>query len=157
MVYGLDKMNLFEVYPSFDVEPVKGEGVYIEDKNGQKYLDLYGGHAVMSVGHSHPHYIQSIASQLNNLGFYSNSTQNPLQKKLAAKLTQLSGYTDYSLFLCNTGAETNESAFTLASYHTKRSKILTFSPGFSWKNFSRNSGNRYAPNAGFGKCLPRSN
>lgn len=123
-------MNLFEVYPSFDVEPVKGEGVYIEDKNGQKYLDLYGGHAVMSVGHSHPHYVQSIANQLNNLGFYSNSTQNPLQAKLAARLTQLSGYTDYSLFLCNSGAETNESAFTLASYHTKRSKILTFNKGF---------------------------
>jgi acetylornithine aminotransferase len=123
-------MNLFEVYPSFDVEPVKGTGVYVQDKQGQPYLDLYGGHAVMSVGHSHPHYIQSIAGQLNNLGFYSNSTQNPLQKELAHKLTQLSGYSNYSLFLCNTGAEANESAFTLASYHTQRRKILTFSRGF---------------------------
>ncbi|EAY28265.1 aspartate aminotransferase family protein [Microscilla marina] len=123
-------MNLFEVYPSFDVEPVKGKGVYVQDTQGQQYLDLYGGHAVMSVGHSHPHYIQSIAHQLNSLGFYSNSTQNSLQKQLAHQLTQLSGYTDYSLFLCNTGAEANESAFTLASYHTQRRKILTFTRGF---------------------------
>jgi len=123
-------MKLFDVYPSFNVEPVKGEGPYIWDKNGKKYVDFYGGHAVMSIGHGHPHYVQKIESQLRQLGFYSNSTQNPLQETFAQKLTQMSGYGDYRLFLCNTGAEANESAFTLASHHTGRSKILTFTKGF---------------------------
>ncbi|HAS41394.1 MAG TPA: aspartate aminotransferase family protein [Microscillaceae bacterium] len=123
-------MNLFDVYPSFNVEPVKGEGPYIWDKNGKKYVDFYGGHAVMSIGHSHPHYVQKIESQLRQLGFYSNSTQNPLQEAFAQKLTQMSGYSDYRLFLCNTGAEANESAFTLASHQTGRRKILTFTKGF---------------------------
>ncbi|OJJ14848.1 aspartate aminotransferase family protein [marine bacterium AO1-C] len=123
-------MNLFDVYPSFNVEPVKGEGPYIWDKNGKKYVDFYGGHAVMSIGHSHPYYVQKIESQLRQLGFYSNSTQNPLQEAFAQKLAQMSGYSDYRLFLCNTGAEANESAFTLASHHTGRNKILTFTKGF---------------------------
>lgn len=123
-------MNLFEVYPSFDLEPVKGKGPYLWDKNGKKYVDFYGGHAVMSIGHSHPHYVAKMGAQLKQLGFYSNSVQNSLQTALADKLAQVSGYVDYQLFLCNTGAEANESAFTLASYHTGRSKILTFAKGF---------------------------
>ena len=123
-------MNLFDVYPSFNVEPIKGEGAYLWDKNGKKYIDFYGGHAVMSIGHSHPHYVNKIEKQLRQLGFYSNSTQNPLQEAFAKKLTGISGYEGYQLFLCNTGAEANESAFTLASKHTGRRKILTFSKGF---------------------------
>ena len=123
-------MKLFDVYPSFEITPIKGQGAYVWDKNGKKYVDFYGGHAVMSIGHSHPHYIQKIEEQLRQLGFYSNATQNPLQEALAQKLTQLSGYVDYSLFLCNSGAEANESAFTLASHHTGRTKVLTFTQGF---------------------------
>ena len=123
-------MKLFDVYPSFEITPIKGQGAYVWDKNGKKYVDFYGGHAVMSIGHSHPHYIQKIEEQLRQLGFYSNATQNPLQETLAQKLTQLSGYIDYSLFLCNSGAEANESAFTLASHHTGRTKVLTFTQGF---------------------------
>lgn len=123
-------MNLFDVYPSFNVEPVKGEGAYLWDKNGKKYIDFYGGHAVMSIGHSHPHYVNKIEKQLRQLGFYSNSTRNPLQETFAKKLTEMSCYEDYQLFLCNTGAEANESAFTLASKYTGRRKILTFSKGF---------------------------
>ncbi len=123
-------MNLFEVYPLFDIEPTKAEGAYLWDQNQQKYLDLYGGHAVISIGHSHPHYVKSIEKQLNHIGFYSNSVQNGLQTRLAQKLGALSGYEDYRLFLCNSGAEANENALKLASFHTNRSKVLAFSKGF---------------------------
>src|SRR4051812_26000580 len=98
-------MELFDVYPLFDIEPVKAQGSYILDKKGDKYLDLYGGHAVISIGHSHPHYINKITEQLEQIGFYSNSVQIPQQKVLAEKLGKLSGYSDYELFLCNSGAE----------------------------------------------------
>ncbi|MFB6343427.1 aspartate aminotransferase family protein [Saccharicrinis sp. FJH62] len=123
-------MNLFDVYPLFDIEPVKAKDVYVFDKKGTQYLDLYGGHAVISIGHSHPHYIGLITKQLNNLGFYSNSVQNSLQTELAQKLGELSGYEDYKLFLCNSGAEANENALKLASFHTGRKKVIAFKKGF---------------------------
>jgi acetylornithine aminotransferase len=123
-------MKLFDVYPLIDVEPVKGEGCYVFDKNGEKYLDLYGGHAVISVGHSHPYYVRKLTDQLQMLGFYSNSVLIPLQEELAQKLGQISGYEDYSLFLSNSGAEANENALKLASFHTKRSKVIAFKGAF---------------------------
>jgi acetylornithine aminotransferase len=123
-------MNLFNVYPLFDIEPVKGEGSFVFDKEGQKYLDLYGGHAVISIGHSHAHYVDAISSQLEKIGFYSNSVQNSLQKELAFKLGELSGLTDYSLFLCNSGAEANENALKLASFKTGKTKIISFEKAF---------------------------
>ncbi|WP_044204322.1 aspartate aminotransferase family protein [Flammeovirga sp. OC4] len=122
--------NLFDVYPLFDIEPVKGEDVWIYDKEGQKYLDLYGGHAVISIGHTHPHYKEKLSNQLENLVFYSNSIQNPLQKELASKLGEASCYHDWNLFLCNSGAEANENAFKLASFYNKKTKIISFSKGF---------------------------
>lgn len=123
-------MKTFDVYPLFDIEPVKAQGSYIWDKNGKKYLDLYGGHAVISIGHSHPHYVSKLTEQLNKIGFYSNSVQIPLQEILAEKLGRLSGYPDYSLFLCNSGAEANENAMKLASFHTGRKKIIAYSGSF---------------------------
>ena len=123
-------MNLFDVYPLFDIEPAKAKGSYIWDKNGTKYLDLYGGHAVISIGHSHPHYIKGIGQQLNEIGFYSNSVKMPLQEVLAEKLGKLSGYKDYNLFLCNSGAEANENALKLASFHNGRKKIIAFTGSF---------------------------
>ncbi len=123
-------MNNFDVYPLFDIEPVKAVGSVLWDKNGDEYLDLYGGHAVISIGHSHPHYVDKINTQLQKISFYSNSVQIPLQAALAEKLGALSGYTDYALFLCNSGAEANENALKLASFHTGRKKIITFSKGF---------------------------
>jgi len=123
-------MNLFDVYPLQDITPVKGEGCYMWDENGIKYLDLYGGHAVISVGHSHPHYIKRLTTQLNQIGFYSNSVQVPQQKELAEKLGQVSGYPDYQLFLVNSGAEANENALKLASFVTGRKKIVSFKKGF---------------------------
>lgn len=123
-------MNLFDVYPLFDIEPVKAQGSYLWDKNGTKYLDLYGGHAVISIGHSHPHYVNTLTEQLNRMGFYSNSIKIPLQEELAQKLGELSGYNDYSLFLCNSGAEANENAMKLASFHNGRKKIIAFSKSF---------------------------
>ncbi len=123
-------MNLFDVYSLFDIVPVKAEGCFLWDDNGNKYLDLYGGHAVISIGHNHPHYIDRISSQLNKIGFYSNSVVNPLQKELAQKLGEMSGMPDYSLFLCNSGAEANENAFKVASFHTGRSKIVAFEKAF---------------------------
>lgn len=122
--------NLFDVYPLFNIEPVKGEDVWIYDKEGQKYLDLYGGHAVISIGHTHPYYKEKLSNQLDNLVFYSNSIQNPLQKELATKLGDASGYTDWNLFLCNSGAEANENAFKLASFYNKKTKIISFTKGF---------------------------
>src|SRR6187455_592555 len=123
-------MKLFDVYPLFDIEPVKARGSYIWDKKGTKYLDLYGGHAVISVGHSHPYYTQRIASQLNEIAFYSNSVIIKQQETLAEKLGKLSGYNDYSLFLCNSGAEANENALKLASFRNGRKKIIAFSKSF---------------------------
>lgn len=123
-------MSLFDVYPLFDVTPVKGDDVYVYDQNDQRYLDLYGGHAVISIGHSHPIYVKNVSEQLGNLGFYSNSIQNPLQLELAKKLQELSGCNFYSLFLCNSGAEANENALKLASFHTQKKKIIAFTNGF---------------------------
>jgi len=123
-------MELFNVYPLFDIEPVKGEGSFVIDKNGQRYLDLYGGHAVISIGHSHPHYVANISAQVEKLGFYSNSIQNPMQKELARKLGELSGFPDYSLFLCNSGAEANENALKLASFKTGKTKVISFKNSF---------------------------
>lgn len=123
-------MHLFDVYPLFDIEPVKAKGSYIWDKDGNQYLDLYGGHAVISIGHSHPHYVKAITEQLNRIGFYSNSVKNPLQEELAQRLERLSGYEDYSLFLCNSGAEANENALKLASFVTGRKKVIAFNRAF---------------------------
>ena len=123
-------MNLFDVYPLFDITPVKAQGAYVWDENGKRYLDLYGGHAVISIGHSHPHYVKRIARQLYDIGFYSNSVKMPLQQELADKLGALSGYNDYSLFLCNSGAEANENALKLASFHTGRKKVIAFKGAF---------------------------
>ncbi|MBQ5416464.1 MAG: aspartate aminotransferase family protein [Bacteroidales bacterium] len=123
-------MNLFDVYSLFDVTPVKASGCTIWDDKGQEYLDLYGGHAVISVGHSHPHYVQAIKDQLDRIGFYSNSVRNPLQEELAARLGVLSGYEDYSLFLDNSGAESNENALKLASFHTGKDRVIAFRKSF---------------------------
>lgn len=123
-------MNLFDVYSLYDIEPVRGEGNYVFTEDGTKYLDLYGGHAVISIGHAHPRYVKAVSDQVAKLGFYSNSVQNSLQTKFAEKLGKLSGYDSYSLFLCNSGAEANENAMKLASFATGRSKILAFSKAF---------------------------
>ncbi len=124
------QMNLFDVYSVSDIEIVKALGSQLWDKNGKEYLDLYGGHAVISIGHTHPHYVAGITEQLQQIGFYSNSIVIDQQKQLAAKLGQLSGYTDYQLFLCNSGAEANENAFKLASFHNGRKKIIAFNKAF---------------------------
>jgi len=123
-------MNLFDVYPLYNVTPVKAEGCYIYDEKNIKYLDLYGGHGVISVGHTHPDYIDKLKNQLDNLGFYSNAIQNPLQVELADKLGKVSGCPNYSLFLCNSGAEANENALKLASFHTGRSRVISFRNSF---------------------------
>ena len=123
-------MKLFDVYPLIDVTPAKAEGSYFWDENGTEYLDLYGGHAVISIGHSHPTYLKYITEQLNNIGFYSNYVKIPIQNQVAEQLTKLSGYDDYTLFLCNSGAEANENAIKLASFHTGKKKIIYFSGAF---------------------------
>ncbi len=123
-------MELFDVYPLYDVTPVSAKGIVVIDEKGDKYLDFYGGHAVISIGHSHPHYINSIKNQLDQIGFYSNSVKNPLQKQLAARLGQLSLCEDYNLFLCNSGAEANENALKLASFHTNKSRVIAFTNSF---------------------------
>lgn len=123
-------MKLFDVYPLNDITIVKGQGSYVWDDKGEKYLDFYGGHAVISIGHTHPHYVKRIEEQLHNIGFYSNSIQIPLQKQLAEKLGEVSGKKDYQLFLCNSGAEANENALKLASFHTGRKKIIAFEKAF---------------------------
>ncbi|MFN4248145.1 MAG: aspartate aminotransferase family protein [Flavipsychrobacter sp.] len=123
-------MKLFDVYPLNDITIVKGQGSYVWDNNGEKYLDFYGGHAVISIGHTHPHYVKRIEEQLHNIGFYSNSIQIPIQKQLAEKLGKVSGKKDYQLFLCNSGAEANENALKLASFHTGRKKIVAFEKAF---------------------------
>lgn len=123
-------MKLFDVYSLYDIEPVCGKGNYIYTSDGTEYLDLYGGHAVISVGHGHPRYVQALKDQLDRLGFYSNSVQNSLQEKLCDELAPLTGYPDYQLFLCNSGAEANENAMKLASFVTGRSKVLAFGHAF---------------------------
>src|SRR6187200_3337257 len=123
-------MILFDVYPLNDITIVKGEGSYVWDDKGQKYLDLYGGHAVISVGHTHPHYVERLTKQLSKIGFYSNSVRLPIQQELASLLGEVSGKQDYQLFLCNSGAEANENALKLASFHTGRKKIVAFEKAF---------------------------
>ncbi|MDR2909856.1 MAG: aspartate aminotransferase family protein [Bacteroidales bacterium] len=123
-------MKLFDVYPLFNITPVKAKGCYVWDSEGKKYLDLYGGHAVISIGHSHQYYIDKIIKQLSQIGFYSNSVQNPLQQELVDKLGEISGYNDYQLFLCNSGAEANENAIKLASFVTGKKKFISFSKSF---------------------------
>tara|TARA_R110002049_G_scaffold609_1_gene3413 strand:- start:9987 stop:11114 length:1128 start_codon:yes stop_codon:yes gene_type:complete len=123
-------MSLFNVYPLFDITPIKAKDVYVYDENNTKYLDLYGGHAVISIGHSHPKYVKNISEQVAKLGFYSNSIQNPLQVELAKKLEEISGCKDYDLFLCNSGAEANENALKLASFHTNKKKVIAFKNSF---------------------------
>lgn len=123
-------MGLFEVYDLLDIEPVEAKGAYLWDKNGQKYLDFYGGHAVISIGHCHPVYVERLSRQLNKIGFYSNAVHNGLQEQLAERLGEISGYPDYRLFLCNSGAEANENALKLASFTTGRDRILAFKSAF---------------------------
>ncbi|KAA6331747.1 acetylornithine/N-succinyldiaminopimelate aminotransferase [termite gut metagenome] len=123
-------MNLFDVYPLFPLNIVQGKGCYVWDENGIKYLDLYGGHAVISIGHSHPHYVEMISNQVSKLGFYSNSVINKIQQEVARRLGIISGYDDYSLFLINSGAEANENAMKLASFHNGRTRIVSFQKSF---------------------------
>ena len=123
-------MDLFNVYKRWDIEPVKGSGSTLWDAEGQEYLDLYGGHAVISIGHCHPHYVAAVSEQLGKLGFYSNAVQNSLQDTLAKKLGRISGYGSFHLFLCNSGAEANENALKLASFHTGRFRVLAFDGAF---------------------------
>ncbi|ANH79571.1 acetylornithine aminotransferase [Niabella ginsenosidivorans] len=123
-------MNLFDVYPLNDVTIVKAKGSYVWDDQGNQYLDLYGGHAVISIGHTHPHWVKRIEEQLEKISFYSNSIQIPLQKELAGKLGTISGKEDYQLFLCNSGAEANENALKLASFHNGRKKVVAFTKAF---------------------------
>jgi acetylornithine aminotransferase len=123
-------MELFNVYPLVNITPVKALGAKLWDDQGQEYLDFYGGHAVISIGHSHPHYVQRLTEQLQNIGFYSNSVQIPIQTQLAHKLGQVSGYEDYALFLCNSGAEANENALKLASFHTGKTRVVAFKGAF---------------------------
>jgi len=123
-------MPLFDVYPLTDITIAKGDGAYVWDDAGTKYLDLYGGHAVISIGHTHPHYVARLKDQLSRIGFYSNSIRIPLQDELAAKLCLVSGREDYQLFLCNSGAEANENAMKLASFHTGRKQIIAFTKAF---------------------------
>ncbi|MBP3270323.1 MAG: aminotransferase class III-fold pyridoxal phosphate-dependent enzyme [Bacteroidales bacterium] len=123
-------MELFDVYSLFDVTPVKAKGTRVWDDKGTEYLDFYGGHAVISVGHCHPKYVAAVSDQLGKIGFYSNSVNNPLQVELAQKIGELSGYQDYSLFLCNSGAEANENALKLASFHTGERRVVAFKGAF---------------------------
>ena len=123
-------MNLFDVYPLYEVTPVKARDVYVYNQNEEEYLDLYGGHAVISIGHSHPHFVKKISSQLNQIAFYSNAVQNPLQKQLASSIGEQSCLHEYELFLCSTGAEAIENALKLSSFHTQRKKVIAFHGAF---------------------------
>ncbi len=123
-------MKLFDVYTLFDLNFIKAEGSYLWNDKNEKYLDLYGGHAVISIGHSHPTYVQKVKEQLQNIGFYSNSVKIPIQEEVAEKLGKISGYEDYSLFMCNSGAEANENAIKLASFHTQKKKNICFTKAF---------------------------
>ena len=129
-------MKLFDVYPLNDINIQKAKGSFVWDADGNKYLDMYGGHAVISIGHTHPHWVKRIEEQLNQIAFYSNSVQIPIQKELADKLGKLSGKQEYQLFLVNSGAEANENALKLASFHTGRKKDYCFWKGFSWKDLA---------------------
>lgn len=122
--------NLFDVYPIYNITPVKALGSTVWDDKGQQYLDFYGGHGVISIGHSHPAYVKAVSEQVANIGFYSNSIQNPLQEAFAEKLAKQSGYPDYTVFLCNSGAEANENALKLASFHTQKKKVIAFKKSF---------------------------
>lgn len=124
------KGGLFDVYSLWNIEPVRAKGCTVWDTNGVEYLDLYGGHAVISIGHTHPHYTAMLKKQIENIVFYSNSVQNSLQEELSDKLGKISGYSDYSLFLCNSGAEANENALKLASFKTGKKKVLAFNEAF---------------------------
>ena len=123
-------MQLFDVYPLFNINIVQGKGCKVWDDKGQEYLDIYGGHAVISIGHCHPHYVEMMTAQLNKLGFYSNSVINTLQQQLAERLGKISGYDDYQLFLINSGAEANENALKLASFKTGRTRVLSVEKAF---------------------------
>lgn len=123
-------MNLFDVYPLFDINIVKGKGCHVWDDQGVEYLDLYGGHAVISIGHAHPHYVEMISDQVGTLGFYSNSVINKIQQEVAERLGRISGYEDYNLFLINSGAEANENALKLASFHNGRTRVLSAEKAF---------------------------
>jgi acetylornithine aminotransferase len=123
-------MTPFDVYPLWPIEPVKAEGCYVYDKDNTRYLDFYGGHAVISIGHTHPHHVKRVTEQLNKIAFYSNSVQNSTQVQLAEKLGKSSGYDDYSLFLCNSGAEANENAIKLASFQSGKKRLLSFNKAF---------------------------
>lgn len=123
-------MKLFDVYPLYKVTPVSAKGIVVTDDKGQEYLDFYGGHAVISIGHSHPHYLQRLKDQLDKIGFYSNAVQNPLQEELASRLGKQSGCEDYNLFMCNSGAEANENALKMASFITGKSRVIAFKNSF---------------------------
>src|ERR1700722_4049555 len=123
-------MKPFDVYPLFDIEPIKAQGCWLWDKEGKKYLDFYGGHAVISIGHTHPQYVKKLEEQLEKIAFYSNSVKIRQQEELGQKLGELSGYNEYALFLCNSGAEANENALKLASFHNGRKKIIAFEKSF---------------------------
>ncbi|TVZ15668.1 aspartate aminotransferase family protein [Maribacter sp. MAR_2009_72] len=123
-------MKLFDVYPLYNVTPVSAQGIVVTDEKGQEYLDFYGGHAVISIGHTHPHYVKRLKDQLDKIGFYSNAVQNPLQEELAEKLGAVSNCEDYNLFMCNSGAEANENALKMASFVTGKSKVIAFNNGF---------------------------
>lgn len=123
-------MELFDVYPLYEVTPVSAKGCYVIDDKGKRYLDLYGGHGVISIGHSHQEYVKRLTAQLSKIGFYSNSIKNPLQEELAVKLSKVSGCSDYNLFLCNSGAEANENALKMASFETGKKKIIAFKKAF---------------------------
>jgi acetylornithine/N-succinyldiaminopimelate aminotransferase len=129
-------MNLFDVYPLYDITPVRAEGARLWDEQGQEYLDLYGGHAVISIGHSHPRYVAAITEQIGQLGFYSNAVKNPLQAILAEKLGAHSGYESFQFFMCNSGAEAMENALKLASFHTRRKKVIALERGFHGRTAS---------------------
>jgi acetylornithine aminotransferase len=129
-------MKSFDVYPRWAIEPVRAQGCKIYDKNGTEYLDFYGGHAVISIGHSHPHYVEALTTQLNQIGFYSNAVFNSQQEIYAEKLGKLSGYDDYSLFMVNSGAEANENALKLASFHNGRKKVVSFRKSFHGRTFA---------------------
>ena len=123
-------MNLFDVYPLYNVTPIKANGMYIYDDKNEKFLDLYGGHAVISIGHGNPYYIKKLTEQMKKISFYSNAIQNPLQKELAKKLTQYSKCEDYNLFMCSSGAEAIENALKLASFSNKKSRVIAFKNSF---------------------------
>ena len=123
-------MKLFDVYPLFDIHIVQGKGCHVWDDQGTEYLDLYGGHAVISIGHAHPHYVEAISRQVGTLGFYSNSVINRLQQQLAERLGRVCGYDDYALFLINSGAEANENALKLSSFYNGRTRVVSFSKAF---------------------------